>query len=753
MSDKKNFYDHVSGSTISVGLEKTQINKFHTKGGTGFAAEEANAAADRWAGGRVEQVGTSNKLNGADRIVNGVQIQTKYFSSASATLRAALDDQGQYRYGNQMLEVPSDQYDEVLRLMRQKILDGAVPGVTDPAQAESIVKKGQVSYRQARNIARPGNVDSLVFDAQTQAVTTGYAFALSFVISFAKSKWEGRDYKEAIGDSLATALQSGATSCITGIATSQILRTRAAAVGVVFMRDGVKAVASTNLGKSAVQKVAEVSLGKAVYGVAATNHVAKLLRTNTVTSVVTTVVTSAPDLYRAAFQGSISWAQFCKNLTVNGLGVAAGTGGWMAGAAAGAAIGSAAFPGPGTAVGGFVGGLAGSLAGGAAASSASKYALDALIEDDAKEMLALLPEYLQLLAEDYLLSEAETKALIQRLQERITAKFLRDMYKSVDRPAFVYATFEPICEEIAAQRPPVEVPKPQDVQAELDAIEKRTEESLDDDALEGQQVVTSTDHAVQPAVVVREWLHREDYDLDFLKKLRSEELDVLVRILTHDDDGRTRRTESLTNHTLYKAHYPDHRHYWDLVAAEVQSFGANAIATLVRRGKGVPYREVLTDVCARLSVEHDKDGVTEAIERALLAKLVDDLLSKTSEDELVRIGKELGVTGVQALHGPALAAALMAAFEAGGFISQRLVVIMMTSILKHVLGRGLQVAGVGAVMPTVGAWIGPAGWVLTGAWAAFDLAGPAYRVTVPAVLQIAALRRQYLMELRGEMSK
>lgn len=113
-----------------------------------------------------------------------------------------------------------------------------------------------------------------------------------------------------------------------------------------------------------------MSLGKAVYGSAAVNHVAKLLRTNVVTSAVTTVVISAPDFYRAAISGSVSWAQFSKNLMVNGAGVAGGAGGWMGGAAVGAAVGSA-FPVVGTAIGGFVGGMLGTMASGAAASAGS----------------------------------------------------------------------------------------------------------------------------------------------------------------------------------------------------------------------------------------------------------------------------------------------------------------------------------------------------------------------------------------------
>ena len=472
MTEKKNSYDYISGSTIATEIEKTQINKFHTKGGTGFSAEEANTLNDRLRGHKVEQVGTTNELNGADRIVDGVAIQTKYFDSSRATVNSAFDSQGNYRYSGQLLEVPSDQYEDCLRLMREKIEQGKVPGVVNPNEAEAIIKKGDVSYKQARNIAKAGNIESLVFDIKNQCITSTYAFAISFSINFAKLKWEGKNTEEALKDSVSMALQSGGTSLLTGIATAQILRTKAAAVGVVFMRDGVKAVAQTEIGKSAVNRIAQASLGKAVYGAAATNHVAKLLRTNVVTSVVTTVVISAPDFYRAAFSGSISWAQFAKNLTVNGAGVAGGAGGWMAGAAGGAALGSV-IPGVGTAIGGVVGGILGAFAGGTAASAASKYILDGLIEDDAKEMVRLLPDCLQPLATDYMLSEAETKDFSEILKSKINSPFLRDMYQSSNRSEFVYTAFEPACEEIIKKRPKIMLPKPSQVQAILTRIEEQ----------------------------------------------------------------------------------------------------------------------------------------------------------------------------------------------------------------------------------------------------------------------------------------
>jgi len=477
MTKEKNQFDYLSGSKIANELENTQINKFHTKGGTGFAAEEANALNDSLRGKTVEQVGKSNELNGADRILDGVPIQTKYFDTASRTVNSSFDTDGYFKYSGQLLEVPNDQYEDCVELMRNKIKEGKVQGVIDPTEAENIVKKGDVTYKQARNIAKAGNVDSIVFDAQTQCVSSGYAFAISFTINFAKLKWSGKSNKEAINDSISLAFESGATSFVTGVATAQILRSRAAAIGVLTSRTGIKTIAQTDAGKKIIEKIAQASVGKAVYGAAATNHVAKLLRSNVVTSVVTTVVISAPDFYRAAFSGSISWAQFTKNLAVNGAGVAGGAGGWIAGAAGGAAIGSA-FPIVGTAVGGVVGGLIGAFAGGTTATVVSKKILDGLIEDDAKEMIRLLPDYLQPLAFDYLLSEEEAKLFASRLQDKITPNFLREMYQSSSRKQLVYNYFESICATIISLRPVISAPSISEVDEILKSKEEEVEAEL-----------------------------------------------------------------------------------------------------------------------------------------------------------------------------------------------------------------------------------------------------------------------------------
>ena len=451
-------------------VESTQLNKFGTKGGTGFAAEDANSLNEKLRGIKVKQVGGDNAKNGADRIANGISIQTKYFDSASRTISSAFDpNTGLYRYPGMQLEVPSDQYSKAVALMRKKIAEGKVPGVRNPDKAGNLIKKGSVTYQQAKNIARAGNIQSLKYDVKNNAVLSGYAFAIGFAITFAKGKWEGKTSAEALQNSLAMGLLSAGTSFVGGVVTSQLLRTQMARKATVLLRSGVRSIAKTDWGRVVVDKIA-ASSGKALSGGAATNYVSKMVRSNVIVGVATTAVISGPDFYRAAFSKNTSWAQAGKNLAVNGVGVAAGSAGWMGGAAAGAAIGSAIFPGVGTTIGTVVGGLIGSVGIGSGGSYLAKKALDQLVEDDAIEMTRAIEKVIPDLGEEYLMTQAEFDALSVLVSKRCTAKFLRALYAQDSRELFIRAAFEPECLAIILLRKPVILPRVGKVQAMLDGM-------------------------------------------------------------------------------------------------------------------------------------------------------------------------------------------------------------------------------------------------------------------------------------------
>lgn len=446
--------DAVAGAAhplLVQALEQTQINKFHVQGGWGFAAEDANTLHDRWQGRTVECTGADNCLNGADRVVDGVQLQSKYCSSPAATVDSAFGADGHYRYGGQVLEVPKDQHAACVELMREKIAQGKVPGVTDPAQADQMVRSGHVTYAQARRIAEAGTFDGLVFDAKTHAVGAACAGGVSAIIAAGLAAYRGRRAQAVAFEAAKAGAAAGGVTLATGVATSQFLRTRAGAVTRVVARKAVKAVHSTDLGKTVIKKVASASLGKAVGGGAAINHVAKLARSNAVTSVVSTALMTGPDAYRALVKKTLSWPQFGKNLAVRGANVAGGAGGWAAGAVGGAALGSI-VPGVGTAVGGVVGGIAGSLSGGLAAGWGSKKLLDLCVDDDNWALLQTVPDVLGRLAADLQLTEAEVVLLSREAQRRIRASFLRDWQRARHRDAYLRGAMEPLARGLVRRR-------------------------------------------------------------------------------------------------------------------------------------------------------------------------------------------------------------------------------------------------------------------------------------------------------------
>ena len=444
----------------------TQFDKYHNeKTGHGFAAEDANALHDTLNGRSVNKTGHSNELNGPDRIVDGQPIQTKYYETPKDTLKSFFTRDGVLRYDGQALEVPSDQYDEIIDLFKEKILRGEIKDangnvVTDPAVANDLIKKGYYTYKQVRNIAKIGNIDSLTFDVRNNAVACTGVAGVTFAISTSLAYWNGADLNDAVLQGPQNAGEMGLFSMATSVASSQLLRTRAAVGGTFATRHALKTVYRTSLGKPIIEVFARSTSGKALHGAAAINHSAKVIRTTGVVAVAGVAISTAPDFYRAAVSKSISWKQFTKNATVT----AAGTGGAVLGGTIGATIGAtigSVVPIAGTTAGAFVGGAVGGMIGGYTAGTGSQAIVDTIALDDSEEMLLLTQNALSELAYDHLLLEDETSALMQRVQDSIDYDFLTNVYMSGSddsaRTEFVYHYFDDMAQDVTQNRAPVSI--------------------------------------------------------------------------------------------------------------------------------------------------------------------------------------------------------------------------------------------------------------------------------------------------------
>lgn len=232
--------------------------------------------------------------------------------------------------------------------------------------------------------------------------------------------------------------------------------------------------------------------------------------------------------------------------------------------------------------------------------------------------------------------------------------------------------------------------------------------------------------------------YKKDKHLDFLSDVDNESLEVLVELLTKDKDGLERVAGELTMEPRYKKHQPNHNEYWDLIAAEYQSFGGNTFVNLVRGG-GVSYEEILTDVCGKMKVELPKNPTVETMENNLIQKVLEQSLDEMTDEQKRGFLTDLDIK-TMGISKQAVMAAIQTAMLQGGFATYQLAVVVANTVAKQIVGHGLKLAVNAGITRAIGIAAGPIGWFITGAWTVVDLAGPANRVIIPATIYIASLR-------------
>ncbi|MDE0038098.1 MAG: hypothetical protein OXU77_11165 [Gammaproteobacteria bacterium] len=218
-----------------------------------------------------------------------------------------------------------------------------------------------------------------------------------------------------------------------------------------------------------------------------------------------------------------------------------------------------------------------------------------------------------------------------------------------------------------------------------------------------------------------------------LEKASREELSVLHDILM----GKL--SETLSIEDAYKAHYPDHEKYPDLIAKEIRDFGGNSIAN-VFRGEGPPYREIVWDVAKAIKAPFRRESPVEEIEASILATILSKAFERMSDDEKEVLLEQIGRPDRSAVA-PGSVQVFLAIFKAGGFGSYRLMLIVVNAVVKGVIGRGLPLAANAALARAMGVVTGPVGWAVTTMLTVIRIAGPSYKVTIPSVAYVAMLRK------------
>lgn len=447
--------------------QRAAVNK---PAGHGELAEEANNIIDRLQGHQAEILGRDNAKNGPDRSVDGVLIQTKYYKTARGSLEACFDPSShQYRYLTEdrtpmQLEVPKDQYQQVLRSFEKKISQGKVPGVSDPKDAEKIVRKGKLTYDQAVNLAKPGTAESLKYDAATGAVTCSCAFGLSFLATTFMAYRETRDITGAVQAGIAAGVQVFGLSFAQHMVVSQLSRT---GLSNALMAPSQAVVGELGFKTSAtiVNGLRALTGKTAISGAAASKQLAKMLRGNAVSAAVTLAVFSVPETYKL-FQGKASGAQYAQNMACLATSIAGGI--------AGAVAGTAVSPGEGTIVG-----LAGGMVGGTVGTVAAGVVGGILFEGDSASFGRYFNAMVSCMAVEHLLDGREMDELLAVLNCVKPEEFrtlMEETLSSRDQEAKVRAFLVPMFDETVSRRERFALPTSRQISDALVEFEQDAEE-------------------------------------------------------------------------------------------------------------------------------------------------------------------------------------------------------------------------------------------------------------------------------------
>ena len=233
---------------------------------------------------------------------------------------------------------------------------------------------------------------------------------------------------------------------------------------------------------------------------------------------------------------------------------------------------------------------------------------------------------------------------------------------------------------------------------------------------------------------------KQDKDLMFLAGCQNDDLRTLCDILTYNNNGEIRLSEQLTDTDAYLNCYPDKMNLMATeIAEELRKFGSNTVRTICRKGEADSYETIVRRVCKRMGVNvYDSDN-TLAMERELLTTICEQTTSKLADEELRKLADKAGIPH-KSLNHQMLVSAILFAIRRNTYLLTEMIYFVTSRIANMLLGRWIGMMGMSVVGRYLGMAAGPIGWTLLAGWTLSDIASPAYRVMIPAVIMIASMR-------------
>ncbi|MFJ3167775.1 hypothetical protein ACIPIL_17330 [Serratia nematodiphila] len=168
-----------------------------------------------------------------------------------------------------------------------------------------------------------------------------------------------------------------------------------------------------------------------------------------------------------------------------------------------------------------------------------------------------------------------------------------------------------------------------------------------------------------------------------------------------------------------------------LLVRELQHFGGNTFVNLFRRN-GVSYSEIVDDVASHLKMKVPAAASVEEKEALIIDCVFTSSWKKMSDDERSQILHDMGINASASMDIPV--------WQRAALVANGLAQTTAGKVLPLIAGLGI-----GRVL---GVLTGPVGLAITGLYTAYDISNPAFRVTLPCVVQVAWIRLKNSRQFR-----